>query len=206
MAQTLINNGDSGLTVRNAINNNFSEVYSSYTTVQTTSASWASSGATNMWIPAAAWIPNTLSGCGVDSRSLSANNYDELLFDPGSDEFAQALVVLPNNYTNTQTVSARFYWTASSGSGNVTWGLQGIAFSDSNTLSSAVGTAQVVNDSLININSMHVTAPTPTVTLAGTPAANRPILFQIYRDSSADNTNDTLAVDARLLGVEILFN
>ena len=40
--------------------------------------------------------------------------------------------------------------------------------------------------------------------LDGTPALNRPIQFQVYRD--ADAGGDTLATDARLLGVEILFN
>jgi hypothetical protein len=42
------------------------------------------------------------------------------------------------------------------------------------------------------------------VTIGGTPAANTPIQFQVYRD--ADAGGDTLAVDARLLGVEIIFN
>jgi hypothetical protein len=42
------------------------------------------------------------------------------------------------------------------------------------------------------------------VTIGGTPAANTPIQFTIYRDIS--DAADTLGVDARLLGVEILFN
>jgi hypothetical protein len=51
---------------------------------------------------------------------------------------------------------------------------------------------------------MHASAATSAVTIGGTPAANAPIQFQIYRD--ADAGGDTLAVDARLLGVEIIFN
>ncbi len=40
--------------------------------------------------------------------------------------------------------------------------------------------------------------------IAGTNAANTPTIFEIYRD--ATNGGDTLAVDAQLLGVEIIFN
>ena len=172
--------------------------------------STGSTGATgpsliNYWIPASAWIPRTTIGCGVDSRELATNltNYDELLFDPATNEFAQALHILPSNYNNS-TITARFYWTASTGSGAAIWGLQGRAYADGDSLDQAFGTAQTVTDTLITTNSMHVTSATSAITIAGTPAANRPILFQIYRDATAGG--DTLSSDARLLGVEILFN
>lgn len=161
-------------------------------------------GSTNVWIPASMWIPRTTTGCGVDSRETSSNrqNFDELLFDAGTDEFAQALVMMPNNY-NAGTITARFYWTASTGSGAVVWGIQGRAYADDDALDSATGTAQTVTDTLLAVDDMHITSATSAVTLAGTPAANRPAQFQIYRD--ADAGGDTLANDARLLGVEILY-
>jgi hypothetical protein len=165
----------------------------------------AGGGATNLWIPASAWIPKTTAGCGVDSRETTTNdqNFDELLFDAGSDEFADALVVMPSNYNN-GTVTARFYWTAASGSGDVIWGIQGRAFANDDALDTAAGTAQTVTDTLIAANDMHVTSATSAVTIGGTPAANTPIQFSIYRDANA--AGDTLAVDARLLGVEVIFN
>jgi hypothetical protein len=170
-----------------------------------TLSSTVTAGATNIFIPASAWIPRTTTGCGVDSRELATNrtNYDELLFDAGTDEFAQALNILPNNYNN-GTITARFYWTASTGSGNVVWGIQGRAYANDDSLDTAFGTAQTVTDTLIATDDMHITSATSAVTIGGTPAANTPILFQIYRD--ADAGGDTLSSDARLLGVEISFN
>jgi len=171
----------------------------------TESAVGGGGGSTNIWIPASAWIPRTTTGAGVDSRETTTNdqNFDELLFDPGTDEFAQALTILPNNY-NLGTITARFYWTAASGSGAVVWAIQGRAFADDDALDTAFGTAQTVTDTLLAADDMHISAATSAVTIGGTPAANRPIQFQVYRD--ADAGGDTLAVDARLLGVEILFN
>ena len=163
------------------------------------------SGSTNIWIPASAWIPKTTAGCGVDSRETTTNdqNFDELLFDTGSDEFADALVIMPSNYDN-GTITARFYWTAASGSGGVAWGIQGRVWANDDALDTAAGTAQLVTDTLIAANDMHITSATSAMTVGGTPAANTPIQFTIYRDVS--DAADTLAVDARLLGVEILFN
>jgi hypothetical protein len=161
-------------------------------------------GSTNVWIPASAWIPRTTTGVGVDSTETSTNkqNFDQLLFDAGTDEFAQALVVMPSNY-NAGTVTGRFYWTASSGSGAVVWGLQGLAYSDDDALDTATGTAQTVTDTLLAANDMMISGATSAVTIGGTPGANKAVQFQIYRD--ADAGGDTLAVDARLLGVEISY-
>lgn len=177
----------------------------------TTNTSWdvtyygSGGAARNIWIPASAWIPRTTSGCGVDSREIGSTNrqnFDELLFDATTDEFAQALQILPGNYNN-GTIAAYFYWTAGSGSGNVVWAIQARAFADDDPLDSAFGTVQSVTDTLIVANDMHVSPVTSAVTIGGTPLANRPIQFQISRD--ADSASDTLTADARLLGVEIVF-
>jgi hypothetical protein len=165
-------------------------------------------GSTNLWVPASAWIPKSTAGCGVDSRETTTNdqNFDELLFDAGTDEFADALVVMPSNYNNS-TVTARFYWTASAagdGTDDVVWGISGLAYANDDALDTATGTPQTVTDTLLATNDMHVSAATSAVTIGGTPAANKPIQFTVYRDANAGA--DTYGGDARLLGVEIIFN
>jgi hypothetical protein len=161
-------------------------------------------GSTNVWIPASQWIPRTTTGCGVDSTETTTNrqNFDELLFDAATIEYAQALVRMPSNYNN-GTVTARFFWSASSSTGSVVWALQARAFADDDALDTAFGTAQTVTDTLLATGDMHISAATSAVTSGGTPAATTPLQFQIYRD--ATNGSDTLAVDARLLGVEISY-
>jgi hypothetical protein len=161
-------------------------------------------GSTNVWIPAAAWIPRTTTGAGIDSREQSTNkiNTDELLFDSGTDEFAQAMIVMPSNW-NAGTVTAKFHWTASTGSGNVVWGLQGRAYANDDALDQAMGTAQTATDTLTATNDVDISPATSAITLGGTAAAGNPVIFQVYRD--ADAAGDTLGADARLLGVEISY-
>ena len=161
-------------------------------------------GSTNVWIPASAWIPRTTTGAGIDSREQSTNriNTDELLFDAGTDEFAQAMIVMPNNW-NAGTVTAKFHWTASTGSGDVVWGLQGRAYANDEALDQAMGTAQTATDNLTATNDVDISPATSAITLGGTAASGNPVIFQVYRD--ADAAGDTLAADARLLGVEISY-
>lgn len=161
-------------------------------------------GSTNVWIPAAQWIPRTTNGCGIDSRELTTNkvNTDELLFDPAAIEYAQAMVVLPNNW-NAGTVTARFFWTASTGSGSVVWALRARSYADDDALDQAMGTAQSVTDTLLTTNDMHISAATSAITIGGTVANGNAIIFEAYRD--ATNASDTLGSDARFLGLQISY-
>lgn len=161
-------------------------------------------GSTNVWIPAAQWIPRTTTGCGIDSRELTTNkiNTDELLFDPAAIEYAQAMVVLPNNW-NAGTVTARFFWTASTGSGSVVWALRARSYADDDALDQAMGTAQSVTDTLLATNDMHISAATSAMTIGGTVANGNAVIFEAYRD--ATNASDTLGSDARFLGLQISY-
>ena len=170
-------------------------------------AAVSAGGSTNVWIPASAWIPRTTTGAGIDSREQSTNkiNTDELLFDAGTDEFAQAMIVMPSNW-NAGTVTAKFHWTgsgATDGSDDVVWGLQGRAYANDDALDQAMGTAQTATDTLTATNDVDISPATSAITLGGTAAAGNPVIFQVYRD--ADAAGDTYGHDARLLGVEISY-
>ena len=161
-------------------------------------------GSTNVWLPAAQWVPRTTSGCGVDSFELSTNrvNLDALLFDAGSIEFAQVAVVMPTNW-NLGTVTAKFHWRAASGSGAVVWSLSARSYANDDALDQARGTAQTSTDTLTAVDDLCVSPATPAVTVAGTLASGNLVLFEVSR--VATDGGDTLAVDAALLGVEISY-
>lgn len=162
----------------------------------------AGQGLQTIWIPAGSMISRTSNGAASYSAETSTNKVmiSGLAFDTSADEFAQFDVCFPKSW-NESTVTARFHWTAASGSGTVAWALQGLARSNDDALDTAFGTEQVVTDTLIAANDEHVSDTTSAITIGGTPAENDRVIFQVFRDVSAD----TLGVDAVLLGVELFF-
>jgi hypothetical protein len=164
---------------------------------------------TNVWIPAAQWIPRTTTGCGIDSREQATGsvNTDELLFDPGTAEYAQAMVVMPSNWSPTGTMTFKFHWTASVTASapniDVVWGVRGRSYANDDPLGATMGTGVTVTDSLLAINDVHISAATSGISLAGTSAAGNPVIFEVYRDAGV--AGDNYASDARLLGVEITY-
>jgi hypothetical protein len=158
-------------------------------------------GVQDLYIPASAMWPKTTSGCANLTKSelsTSLLNIQTLDFDQTTQEFAQFTIVLPRKYNN-GTLTAAFYWTASSGSGTVQWGISGGAYSNDDALTVAFGTAQTSTDTLLSTNDLHISPDTSAITLAGTPADADFLAFQISRNPASD----TLSGDAKLLGVSL---
>ena len=106
---------------------------------------------------------------------------------------------------NEGTILAEFVWThpATTTNFGVNWNLQAYAFSDGDNISAAFGTAQNVDDTGGNTSYCYISANTPAITIGGTPAESDWVIFQAYRDPAA--AGDTMAVDAYLLGVRIIY-
>lgn len=155
-------------------------------------------------VPAGAIRPGQNSGAAALSTAAGSDatkpDYDYLAFDASTEEYAQLWVKMPKSW-NEGTITATFVWTAASGSGDVIWGIRGVALGNDDPFDTAFGTAQTVTDTLITAEDVHITSATSAVTIAGTPAEGDTVVFQVYRD--ADAGGDTLAVDARLVGVMI---
>ena len=163
----------------------------------------AGGGASNIiWVGAGEWIPRVTAGAGIDGEEFSTNrqNLDYLAFDAGVAEFAQVWLAWPGAFS---TFTATFYWTSASGSGSVVWQARARGYVDDDAIDQAFGTAQSVTDTLLSANDVHQSASTAAVTPAGTVSAGRLVCFGIGRD--ATNGSDTLAVDARLIGVRLEF-
>jgi hypothetical protein len=156
-------------------------------------------------LTAAGGWPSVTNGCAANALvELTTNKVAVYVldFDATAVEYAQWTVVMPSDYDG-GTVTAVFHWTAASGSGGVMWGLAGVAYGNDDALDAAFGTPGEASDTLITANDEHISAATPAITIIGTPAASELVQFRVYRDPTDDA--DTLAVDARLLGVRITF-
>jgi uncharacterized protein YaiE (UPF0345 family) len=81
--------------------------------------------------------------------------------------------------------------------------LEAVAISDQDAGDAAVGTAQQVADTGGTTNTLYVTSATSAITIAGTPATQDWVVFQVKRVPA--DASDTMAIDARLHGVTINF-
>jgi hypothetical protein len=145
--------------------------------------------------------PATTAGCAVEVVSESTTNDVNLKtfdFDQTTQEHAEWSVWMPDDW-NAGTVTAKFCWTAASGTGTVTWGIQGRSFADDDAIDQAFGTGVTVTDTLLATGDIHITSATAAVTLTGAGAGEL-VQLRVYRDIA-----DTLNADARLIAVKLYY-
>jgi hypothetical protein len=164
-------------------------------------------GKETIWVPAVAIYPTTTNGCAnLEQVELTAGRPELkcLDFDASSDENAQFAVAFPKSW-NEGTVTFQVFFTANStNTGNAVWKLQGVAASDNDAIDTAFGTGVAVAKAHSGTaNDLDVSAESSAVTIAGSPAAGDEVFFQIFRD--ANDGDDSLTADARLLGVKLFF-
>lgn len=154
-----------------------------------------------VWLGAGAMTPRTTSGAAVATLESTTNDitYDVLDFDQTTSEGACFQFSFPQAW-NAGTIKAKFYWSASAGSGTVTWSLRGGSLADDDAIDTAYGTAQSVTDTLIATGDLHVTTATAAITIAGSPAVDDWCYFEVARDVA-----DTLSADARLIGIKLQY-
>lgn len=159
----------------------------------------------SIYIPASGFFAAATNGASPSSFETSTNkiNLKTMDFNSATEQYCFFCAPMPY-YWDLGTVTAIFYWTAASGTGDVIFGLQGVATSNDDTLDVALGTAQEVTDTLIATGDQHITSETAAITIAGTPAAGDWVSFRVYRKAAA--AGDTLSADARLLGVRLVFS
>lgn len=124
-------------------------------------------------------------------------------FQPSEQEAVEFQLVMPENYQG-GTIKAKLYWTATSGSGDCTWGVQARAYTSADAHTQNFGTAQVISQTLGGSSQIMQTSLTPAITIGGTPLPGKLTAFRIYRD--ATNAADTLTTNARLIAVELVYS
>jgi hypothetical protein len=159
------------------------------------------------WLSGAGGWPSATAPCAYPTQvEMPTNdvNLKTLDFDKDTQEHAEWTFGMPSDYGG-GTVTAIFYWTANSTSTNsVIFGLQARCFTDDDALDQAFGTAQEVTDAnKATAYDLNKTAATAAITIAGTPAAGKMVQWKAYR--KAADGSDNLAVDAKLIGIQITY-
>lgn len=161
-------------------------------------------GKHTIWVPAVAMMPRVTNGPSRGVTELATNDImlPTLDFDTTTEEGAGFWIRMPKSY-NGSTITFTHTWTAASGSGGIVFSLAARAYADDDAMDTAVGTAVNNADTFITGNDMHVSAESGSITIAGTPAGNSPVYFEIKR--VVGSASDTLGVDAKLIGIHIFY-
>jgi hypothetical protein len=158
-----------------------------------------------LWVPVDAMISRITSGPGVTVTESTTNkvNLRTFDFDKDTKEYAQFRLRMPKGW-NEGTVTFTPSWLHASGGSafKVSWALQAVAIGDADVIDAAFGTAQTSNDTGGTANTLYAGPESSAMTIAGTPQAEDIVVFQAYRVAD-DGTNDTLDIDARLVGITV---
>ena len=176
--------------------------------VQSNGTAMLVAGKQTIWVPATAMYATTTNGCAdIDQTELTAGQPElkTLDFDPSSDENAQFTIAFPKAWDPSQLIMYQVFWTANStNTGNCIWNLKGVGIADNDAIDTAFGTAVAITDAHSGTaNDLNVTAQSSSVTIAGSPAADEDVFFNISRD--ANDGSDTFTGDAKLLGIKLFF-
>jgi hypothetical protein len=163
-------------------------------------------GTETIWVPANAMTPTTSNPCAditaVETQAGRPDMY-VLDFDKDADEHAQFTVAFPKSW-NLGTVTFQAFWSGLAATGGVSWGLQGVACANNDTIDVVYGTAVVVDDTEQGaVEEVNVSAASGAVTIAGSPGDDELCYFRIFRDVS--DSNDDSGGDARLHGIKLFY-
>lgn len=163
-------------------------------------------GKHSIWVPAIAMIPRTTNGAasGTVEMTTNRNMVKTLDFDATGQEHAQFDIRMPKSW-NVGTVTFIPVWSHASTTTNfgVVWALSGVAISNDDTLDVAFGTQVTSTDTGGTTNDLYQGPESAAITIGGTPAAEDYVQFRIQRVVS--DGADTMAIDARLHGILLLY-
>jgi len=160
-----------------------------------------------VFLSAGAAVPKTTAGCAAAAQVEMATNKQNLKtldFDTTTEEHADFTFALPSDYDG-GTMTAKFVWMhpATTDDFGVTWGIAGRCYADGDALDAAPGTEVMVDDTGGTTSDVYISPATAAITWAGTPAAGQLINLTVARKPG--EAGDTMAVDAKLIGVQLTY-
>ena len=164
-------------------------------------------GRETIFVPAQAIRPSVTNGAGaIADLETTAGRPDitGLSFIAASDTYGQFQIEYPKRW-NQGTLTFKAAWeSAATGTTGVAIALQAVAVSDGDTYDVVYGTPIVVTDDAQSTpEDRYVTAESAAMTVAGTPADDDVIMFQVFRDVS--DANDDMTEPMILTGIRIFY-
>jgi len=124
-------------------------------------------------------------------------------FDKDADEACQFSIAFPKLW-NEGTVKFQAFWSGIAATTSVNLRMQGVAVGSNDTIDIAYGTSLGVDSSAQGaVEEINVTALSPAITIAGSPAVDQLCYFRFFRDVS--DGGDDMAGDCRLHGIKVFF-
>jgi hypothetical protein len=160
-----------------------------------------SAGPQPITLPAGAWIMRRTDGAIVDSFEEDTNlqNLYEVVFSHLATAYAQATIIWPDGAT---TCTARVYWRATEGTGDVCWRLRARCYAHDEAIDQAWGTAQSVTDTLTATGRVLISPATAAITPAGTVSGGSLCQLELDRDHTVLGN---LPAPAGMLAVRLEF-
>ena len=172
-----------------------------------TAPEWATVYRT-IFIPAGAMIPAYANSAQQITSSYASDTQqiDYWAFDGATEEYVFFNLVMPEDW-DIGTIKAKFYFIPASGCSagdTVEWEIGAGAKSNDDTFDAAIGTTQVISDTILGgaAADLHVSGATPALTVGGTPALGDWVSFKVSRNVGG---TDDMTEDAYLLGVVIQY-
>ncbi len=163
------------------------------------------SGKQTMWIPAGALVCKATSGPAISQIfTATYSHYIRTLdFDPSTYEGVQVHIKMPKHWDKGTITYSPVWSQATTSAGAVSWNLAAVAISNSETMDAALGTPVTATSTGGTANTIYIGSESSAVTVAGSPQDDDLIVFEIGR--YATGSSDTLAIDARLHGINIYY-
>lgn len=158
-----------------------------------------------IYLPAAAWRPQTTNGCAGLAETESVSNQvmtAYLAFDPDAVEYAQSSFKLPPSIDGTAEISGYVEWMEAPGgtARNVHWTIQCQAQGDGDAIDASWGDASAASDTDGSpASGERRVVPFSGMLAGGSPAAGDTLLLRVWR--AATDAGDTCDVDAWLIGI-----
>jgi hypothetical protein len=175
--------------------------------VDLTASAVAQQGLQTCFLPAGGMKSRTTNGAASGTVETATNKVmlQTLDFDAATQEYAQFGIWMPASWNeSTFTFAAEWSHAATTTNFGVAWSLAAVSIGDGVSFDAARGTAVVVTDTGGNTDYGYPTAVSAAITVAGSPTNRQWVVFEISRVVA--NAGDTMAIDARLHGIQLFYS